>query len=63
MKLKFLRIRLKLECLNCQMFDIGTNSSCCSVLLWTSFDFQPVNQQKHTGMVSTNNMTYSEEIY
>ena len=45
------------------MSDIRTNSPCCSVLLWTSFCFLQVNQQKYVGMVSTNNITYSEQIY
>ena len=29
----------------------------------TRFCFLQVNQQKHVGMVSTNNITYSEQIY
>ena len=54
--------QLKLECLNCQKPDIRTNNLCCSVLLWTSFCFLQVNQQKRVGLVSTNIM-YSEQIY
>ena len=56
-------MKLKLECLNCQNINIRTNSPCCSVLPWTSFCFLQVNQQKRAGMVSTNNTTYSEQIY
>ena len=51
--------QLKFECLNCQKYGIRTNSRCCSVLLKTSFCFLQVNQQKHVGMVSTNNKTFS----
>ena len=47
--------QLKVECLSCQMVDIRTNSPYCSVLLWTSFCFLQVNQQKRAEMVSTNN--------
>ena len=36
--------------------DIRTNSSCSNVLLWASFCFLEVSQQKHVGMVSTNNV-------
>ena len=36
--------------------DIRKNSSCCNVLLWASFCFLEVSQQKHVGMVSTNNV-------
>ena len=36
--------------------DIRTNSSCCNVLLWASFCFLEVSQQKHVGMVSINNV-------
>ena len=39
------------------------NSPCCSVLLWTSFCFLQVSQQKLVGMVSTSNIAYSEQIY
>ena len=53
---------MKLECLNCQKSDVRTNSTCCSVLLCTSFCFLQVNQQKHVGMLSTNNIMYSEQI-
>ena len=62
----FLRLdlpQLQLESLNCQKSEIRTNSPCCSVLLWISFCFLQVNQQKGAGMVSTNNATYSEQIY
>ena len=55
--------QLKLECLNCQKSIIRTNTPCCSVLPWTSFCFLQVNQQKHAGMISTYNKTYSEQIY
>ena len=61
-----IKIRLtsaKLECLNCQKSDIRTSSPYCSVLLWTSFCFLQVNQQKRVKMFSTNNITYSEQIY
>ena len=64
--INFLKIdlpQLKLECLNCQKSDIRTNSPCCSVLLWTSFCFPQVNRQKRVWMVSTNNITCSEQIY
>ena len=60
----FLRLdlpQLKLECLNCQKFDIRANSPCGSILLWTSF--LQVSQQKHIEMVSTINKTYSKKIY
>ena len=36
--------------------DIRKNSSCCNVLLWASFCFLEVSQQKHVGMVSINNV-------
>ena len=36
-------------------YGIRTNSPRCSVLLRTSFCFLQVNQQKHVGMVYTNN--------
>ena len=36
--------------------DIRTNSSCSNILLWASFCFLEVSQQKHVGMVSTNNV-------
>ena len=36
--------------------DIRTNSSCSNVLLWASFCFLEVSQQKHVGMVSINNV-------
>ena len=55
-------LQMKLECLNCQKSDVRTNSTCCSVLLCTSFCFLQVNQQKHVGMLSTNNIMYSEQI-
>ena len=45
----FLRLdlrQLKLECLNCRKSDIRTNSPCCNVLLWASFGFLQVYQQK-----------------
>ena len=65
MKFKFSLdlLQLKLKSLNVQKFDIRTNSPCCSVLLWISFFFLQVNQQKGAGMVSTNNITYSDQIY
>ena len=50
-------------CLNCQNSDIRTNNPCCSVLLWTSLSFLQVNQQKLNAMVSTNDITHSEQIY
>ena len=62
----FLRLdlpQLKLECLNCQKSDIRTNSPCCNVLLWPNVYFLQVNQQKRIRMVSSNNITYSEQIY
>ena len=47
MKLKRLDLpQLKLDCLNCQKSDIRRNSPCSSLLLWTSFCFLQVNQQK-----------------
>ena len=52
--LRFDSPELKLECLNCQKSDIRTKNPCCSVLLWTSFCFQQVNQQKCIGIVSAN---------
>ena len=64
--LNFLKIRLasaEIKCLNCQKSDIRAYSACCSVLLWTSFCFLQVNQQSCVGMVSTNNTTYSKQIY
>ena len=61
--LKIRLAQLKLECLNCQKSDIRTNSPCCNVLLWSSFCFLQVNQQKRIGMVNTNNITYSKQIY
>ena len=48
---------------NLSKSDIRTNSRGCSVLLWTSFYFLQVNQQKRVGMVSANNMIHSEQIY
>ena len=61
----FLRLdlpQLKLECLNCQKSDIRTNSPYCNVLIWTSFCFLQVNQQKHVGIASTiNNVIWTDQ--
>ena len=62
LKLRLDLTLLKLVCLNCQKSNIRTNSPCYSVLLWASFCFLQFNHQKCAGMVSTNNITYSEQI-
>ena len=49
--------------INSQKSGIRANSLCCRLLLWTSFCFLHVNKQKRVGMVSTNNITYSEQFY
>ena len=50
--------QLKLEYLHCQKSVIRTNNPYRSFLLWTSFCFLQVSQQKRVRMVS-NNITYS----
>ena len=50
--------QLKLEYLHCQKSVIRTNNPYHSFLLWTSFCFLQVSQQKRVRMVS-NNITYS----
>ena len=54
--------QLKLECLNCQKSNIRTKEQIALALVFTldKFCFLQANQQKRTGMVSTNNITYSE---
>ena len=45
------------------MTILRTNSPCNTILLWTSFYFLQVNQQKGVGMISTYNIyrAYSEQ--
>ena len=49
MKLKFLKIRLASA-----EITMSKVTPCCRVLLWTSFCFLQVNQQKRVGLASTN---------
>ena len=62
----FLKIRLtsaEIEMSKLSKVSYQKNSPCCSVFLWRSFCFLQVNQQKRVGMISTSNITYSEQIY
>ena len=63
MKLKRLDLpQLKLDCLDCQKSDIRRNSPCSSLLLWTSFCFLQVNQQKWFLLITYHTLNRSTNL-